>query len=365
MRAAVLEAVGQPLQVQEIEIAAPGPGEARVRVVACGLCHSDYSCVHGILRTPFPAVLGHEMGGVVEEVGPGVEHLAVGDHVVAVLTPSCGDCEFCHENKPFLCAGSVTMMVGSAMLDGTTRLRRGSETVYQVCGIGGFAEQAVVPAGALVKVDPGVPLEVICVLGCGVLTGVGAAINTAQVKPDTSVAVLGCGGVGLAVIQGARIAGARQIIAIDPVAGRREIARSIGATHELDPAAGDVVKAVRKMAPGGVHYAFEAIGRADTVTQAFNMTRPSGAAIVVGAAKPSEEINIRAGGFLQNKALLGTLLGSSTPRRDLPQLVEWYKSGQLRLDEMVTHRIPLANVNDAFELMRTGGGARAVVTMNR
>ena len=363
MRAAVLEAVGEPLNVQAIDIAPPRSGEVRVRVEACGLCRSDYSCMHGTLRAPVPSVLGHEMGGVVAEVGPDVRGLAVGDHVIAVLTPSCGICEFCVEGKPFLCLQSAPMMVGATMLDGSTRLSRRAETVYQLCGIAGFAEQAIVPAGALVKIDPRVPLDVVCVLGCGVLTGVGAVINTAQVEAGSTVAVLGCGGVGLAAVQGARIAGARTIIAVDPVAGRREIALQVGATHVLDPADGDVVKAVRALVPGGVHYAFEAAGMAQTIAQAFNMVRASGTAVAVGVPKVSDEICIRAGGFLQHKRLIGSLYGASTPQRDIPRLVEWYRSGQLRLDEMVTHRVPLERVNDAFELMKSGTGARAVVTM--
>lgn len=363
MRAAVLDAIGQPLIVQHIDIAEPRAGEARVRVVACGLCHSDYSCMHGTLRAPVPSVLGHEMGGVVEAVGPGVTGLKPGDHVIAVLTPSCGRCEFCAEDKPYLCTASAPMMVNATMLDGSTRLSRNSEIVYQLCGIGGFAEAAIVPVGALVKVDPSVPLEIVCVLGCGVMTGVGAVLNTAKVEAGSTVAILGCGGVGLAAIQGARIAGAKAIIAIDTVASRRELALSLGATHALDPAAGDIVKSVKKLVPGGVHYAFECIGRVDTIAQIFNMVRASGTAVVVGVPRMSDEIALRASGFIQAKTLMGSMYGSSSPQRDIPKLIEWYRSGKLKLDEMVTHRIPLDRVNEAFELMRSGGGARAVVTM--
>ncbi|MDN5937691.1 MAG: Zn-dependent alcohol dehydrogenase [Salinisphaera sp.] len=363
MRAAVLDAIDAPLQVQDVTIAEPRAGEALVRVVACGLCHSDYSCAHGVLRAPTPSVLGHEMGGVVEAVGAGVDDLAPGDHVVATLTPACGACAFCAEDKPFLCLQAAPMMVDATMLDGSTRLTRGDETVYQLCGIGGFAEQAIVPAGALVKVDPEAPLDLVCVLGCGVLTGTGAVWNTAQVEAGATVAVLGCGGVGLAVVQGARIAGARQIIAIDPVAERRKLALELGATDELDPADGDAAKAVKKMAAGGVHYAFEAVGRVDTIAQTFNMVRPSGMAVVVGVPKISDEIPLRASGFVQGKRMVGSLYGSSNPRRDIPRLVDYYRGGELMLDNMVTHRIPLDRVNEAFDLMTTGGGARAVVTM--
>ncbi|MGQ0622487.1 MAG: Zn-dependent alcohol dehydrogenase [Panacagrimonas sp.] len=363
MRAAVLDVIGGALSVQDIDIGPPLQGEALIRVVACGVCHSDWSCMRGVLRAPVPLVPGHEVGGIVEAVGPGVDGLAPGDHVIAVLTPSCGLCEFCREEKPFLCAASAPMIVNATMLDGSTRLQRGSEAVYAMCGIGGFAEKAIVPAGALVKIDASAPLDTVCVIGCGVMTGVGAALNTAQVKPGSTVAVLGCGGVGLAIIQGARIAGARLIIAVDPVASRRELAMSLGATHTADPTAGDIVKTVRRMVPGGVHYAFEAIGRVDTISQAFGMIRPSGIAVVVGVPGASEEITLRASGMIQHKTLMGSMYGSSVPRRDVPKLVDLYKRGELKLDEMVTHRIPLARVNEAFELMAQGGGARAVITM--
>ena len=363
MRAAVLDTIGAPLSVQQIEITEPRACEALIRVTACGLCHSDYSCMHGTLRVPVPSVLGHEMGGVVEAIGPGVTALAPGDHVIAVLTPSCGCCEFCVEDKPFLCTAATPLIVNATMLDGSTRLSRKTETVYQMCGIGGFAEQAIVPARALVKVDPSVPLDVVCVLGCGVMTGIGAVLNTAKVEAGSTVAVLGCGGVGLAAIQGARIAGARQIIAIDPVASRRALALTLGATHEIDPTATDLVKTVRKMTPGGVHYAFECAGRVDTIALAFSMVRASGTAVVVGVPKMTDEVTLRASGFIQAKSLMGSMYGSSNPQRDIPRLIEWYKRGELKLDEMVTHRIPLESVNEAFELMRTGGGARAVVTM--
>ncbi|MGQ0698479.1 MAG: zinc-binding dehydrogenase [Panacagrimonas sp.] len=363
MRAAVLDTIGGPLSVQNIDIAEPRAGEARIRVVACGVCHSDYSCMHGVLRAPVPSVLGHEMGGIVEKVGPGMQGLAPGDHVIAVLTPSCGCCEFCEEDKPFLCTQAAPMSVNATMLDGTTRLSRAGQTVYQLSGIGGFAEQAVVPAGALIKIDPEVPLDVVCLIGCGVMTGVGAVLNTAQVKANTTVAVMGCGGVGLAIVQGARIAGARQIIAIDPVASRRELALALGATHTADPATGDIVKTVKKMAPGGVHYAFEAIGKTDTIAQAFGMIRASGVAVAVGVPALTEEIKLRASGLLQAKTLVGSFYGSSVPRRDVPKLVDLYKRGELKLDPMVTHRIPLDRINEAFDLMTRGGGARAVITM--
>lgn len=361
MRAAVFTKLGGPLELTDVELDEPKENEARIRVVACGVCHSDYSCVHGIIRAPIPTVLGHEAGGIVEAVGPGVEGLAPGDHVIAVLTPSCARCEFCREGKPFLCTQMGATLGNCTMPDGTTRLRKDGVSVHQLCAVAGFAERAVVPAGALIKIDADVPLDVVCLIGCGVTTGVGAALNTAQVKPESSVAVMGCGGVGLSIIQGARIAGAKTIIAIDPVASRRALAMTLGATHELDPMAGDVVRSVRKMHSGGVHYAFEAIGRTATIAQCFGMIRPSGLAIMVGVPPATDEVPVRAGGLLQQKALIGSAYGSAVPQRDVPRFVDLYKKGELKLEAMITHRIGLDQVNDAFETMTRGEGARSVI----
>jgi S-(hydroxymethyl)glutathione dehydrogenase / alcohol dehydrogenase len=288
--AAVLEATGGSLRLTELDIAGPKANEVAIRIVACDLCHSDYSCIHGIVRTPLPVVLGHEAGGIVEEVGPGVSALEVGDHVIVALTPACGRCEFCVEEKPFLCTQMFATLGNCTMPDGTTRLSRDGGAVHQLCAIGGFAERAVVPAGCTVRVDSDLALETICLIGCGVTTGVGAALNTAGIRPGTTVAVLGCGGVGLSVVQGARIAGAKTIVAVDPVAAKRELAMALGATHAVDPGVEDSTRAVRKIVPGGVHYAFEVIGRAETMAQAFAMARPSGMAIVVGVTSPGDSI---------------------------------------------------------------------------
>jgi len=315
-KAAVLDTTGAALRITDLDIEGPKGNEVAIRVVACGLCHSDYSCIHGIVRTPLPVVLGHEAGGVVEEVGAGVSGLEVGDHVIVALTPSCGRCEFCVEEKPFLCTQMFATLGNCTMPDGTTRLSRDGGAIHQLGAIGGFAERAVVPAGCAVRVDPDLPLETICLIGCGVTTGVGAVLNTAGIRPGTTVAVLGCGGVGLSVVQGARIAGAKTLVAVDPVAAKRELALRLGATHAVDPRVEDSTRAVRKIVPGGVHYAFEVIGRAETVSQAFAMVRPSGMAVVVGVMSPADSIPIRAGGFQQQKMLIGSAYGSAVPRRD-------------------------------------------------
>ncbi len=361
-KAALLEETGRALQLTELDIEGPRANEVAIRVVACGLCHSDYSCIHGIVRTPLPAVLGHEAAGVVEAVGAEVAHLRVGDHVIVALTPACGRCEFCAEEKPFLCTQMFATLGNCTMPDGTTRLSRGGAPVHQLCAIGGFAEHAVVPAGCAVRVDADLPLETICLIGCGVTTGVGAALNTAGVRPGTTVAVLGCGGVGLSVIQGARIAGAKTIVAVDPVPARRELAVTLGATHAVDPRGEDSTRAVKKIVPGGVHYAFEVIGRPDTMAQAFAMVRASGLAIVVGVTSPSDSVPIRAGGFQQQKAIIGSAYGSAVPRRDFPRFIELYRKGELRLEPMITAQIALEEVNEAFEAMTRGEGARSVIT---
>jgi Zn-dependent alcohol dehydrogenase len=361
-KAAVLEASGAALQLRELDIEGPRANEVAIRVVACGICHSDYSCIHGIVRTPLPVVLGHEAGGVVEAVGPGVTDLEAGDHVIVALTPACGRCEFCVEERPFLCTQMFATLGNCTMTDGTTRLSRGGNGVHQLCAIGGFAEHAVVPAGCAVRVDADLPLDTICLIGCGVTTGVGAALNTAGVRPGTTVAVLGCGGVGLSVVQGARIAGAKTIVAVDPVAARRELALMLGATHAVDPRGEDSTRAVKKIVPGGVHYAFEVIGRPETMAQAFAMVRPSGLAVVVGVTAPGDSVSIRAGGFQQQKAIIGSAYGSAVPQRDFPRFIELYRKGELRLEPMISARIALEEVNDALAALARGEGARSVIS---
>jgi len=361
MRAAVLHEVGKPLSIEEVEIDSPKEREVLVRVVASGICHSDYSVAHGVLRSPLPVVLGHEAAGIVEEIGPSVHDFEPGDHVIASLTPACGACPMCREEKPFLCHQTVATMGFSTMLDGTTRLRAAGKPTHQLCAIASFAEYAVIPEGSLVKVDGDVPLEKVCLIGCGVTTGMGAALNTARVATGTTVAVIGCGGVGLSIIQGARIAGAKTIIAIDPIGEKRKLALSVGATHALDPTEGDPVKAVREICSGGVHYAFEALGRTQTIEQAWAMTRATGLAVVVGVPKVSDEVKLRVGGFLQQKAIMGSTYGSAVPRRDIPRFVDLYRKGELDLDSMITSRIRLDDVNQALDAMGRGEGARSVV----
>lgn len=264
-KAAVLYEVGAPLEIEELDLEAPKAGEVLIKMVASGICHSDYSFRYGVLEIALPSVLGHEGAGIVQEIGPGVTDLAVGDHVVCSLTPSCGKCGMCLEGKPYLCAEMGKVLWKGSMLDGTTRFSKNGKPVHTLCAVGSFSEYSVIPAGSAIKVTKDAPLETVCLVGCGVTTGVGAALNTAQIEPGNSVAIIGCGGVGLSVLQGCKIAGATTIIAIDPVPEKRVLALSLGATHVVDPGEGDTAKQVRKMTNGGVHFAFEALGRTETI----------------------------------------------------------------------------------------------------
>lgn len=361
-KAAVLYEVGAPLQVEELELAAPKAGEVLIKMVASGICHSDYSFRYGVLETALPVVLGHEGAGIVQEVGPGVTNVAVGDHVVCALTPSCGECGMCKENKPYLCADMGRVLWKGCLLDGTTRFSKGSQAIHTLCAIGSFSEYSVIPAGSAIKVTKQAPLETVCLVGCGVTTGVGAALNTATIQPGNSVAIIGCGGVGLSVLQGCRIAGAETIIAIDPVPEKRALARSLGATHVIDPGAEDPVKAVRKLTNGGVHFAFEALGRTATIEQAWNMARLTGEAIIVGVPSPKDKVKLGVLGFFAERRMKGSAYGSSIPKRDIPRFVDLYLRGELKLDEMITKRITLEDVNQAFDEMSRGEGARSVIT---
>ena len=361
MRAAVLERIGEPLEIRDLEIGEPRAGEVLLRIAASGICHSDYSAAHGVFPSPLPAVLGHEAAGVVEAVGPGVETPRIGDHVIAVLTPSCGRCPMCGEAKPQLCMETAKTMRDFVQLDGTTRLRSDGRDVYQMCAIGSFAERAIVPAGAAIPIPDRFPLEKVCLIGCGVTTGLGAALNTAQVRPETSACVVGCGGVGLSILQGARIAGATTLIAVEPNAEKRDLAVSLGATHCVDPSQEDPVRTVRRISGGGVHYAFEALGLQETIEQAWSMVRPTGDVIVVGVAQRGSAARIRADYFLQEKRITGSAYGSAAPHRDVPRFLELYEKGELQLDPLISGQIDLADVNDAFDAMGRGEGVRSII----
>ena len=358
LRAAVLHAFGQPLVVEDLELDPPKAGELAVRMAASGVCHSDLHVAQGIHPTSLPVVLGHEGAGVVEEVGPGVVGLAPGDHVLLTWLPYCGHCRQCVRGRPNRCEN--TAWYDATMEDGTCRFHRNGRPIHHY-NTSSFAERSVVPARTAVKVDPSLPLTELALMGCAVMTGVGAVLNTAQVRPGDTVAVVGCGGVGLNVVQGARIAGAAAIVAVDVVPGKLELARELGATHVVDASTCDAVEAVRELVPGGVDHAFEALGRPETIDTTLALTGRGGQAVLIGMAPPDARVPLDALTMtLEERCVRGSWYGSCVPLRDLPLLIELYRSGRLRLDPLIT-TCTLDDVNDAFRRMEAGETARSVI----
>jgi S-(hydroxymethyl)glutathione dehydrogenase / alcohol dehydrogenase len=358
MRAAVLYEFNAPLVVEELELAPPKAGEVLVRMAASGVCHSDLHVVQGIHPTALPVVLGHEGAGVVEEVGPGVADLAAGDHVLLSWLPYCGWCRHCVRARPNRCENVA--WYDSTMEDGTCRLHRDGKPIHHY-NTSSFAERSVVPARTAIRVDPALPLTELALMGCAVMTGVGAVLNTARVRPGDSVAVVGCGGVGLNVVQGARIAGATAIVAVDTVPAKLELARELGATHTVDAGAGDPVESVLGLVAGGVDHAFEALGRPETIETTLRLTGRGGQAVLIGMAPPEARVPLDALTLtLEERCVRGSWYGSCVPERDFPLLVELYRDGRLRLDPLIT-TCTLDEVNDAFRRMKAGEGARSVI----
>ncbi len=364
MRAAVLEAPGTPLVVDDrITLDDPGPGEVQVEVAHCGLCHSDVSVMSGQAPAPTPVVLGHEASGVVTQVGAGVTSLVPGDHVLLTPIPSCGRCAACLQGRPANCP-NVVALVGQTLPDGTTRLRRDGAVVYQGLGVGGFAERTVVVETGAVKVPADLDLGVIAVCGCAVQTGVGAVFNTARVEPGWSVLVMGLGGIGVAIVQGARIAGAARIIVSDPVAARRDAAERFGATDAVDPTTEDVAAACQRLTGGvGIDAAFDAVGSSALVATGVDACRPGGITVLVGAGPVDDQLGIsRILLMITEKRLAGSLLGSASAHREVPRLLELYRRGLLDLESMVTSRRPLTEINEAVDDMAAGRGLRTMLT---
>ncbi len=363
-KAAVCAGIDQPLEVVEVDLESPKAGEVRVRMGASGVCHSDLSVVNGTLLSPLPSVLGHEGAGVVEEVGEGVTSVAPGDHVVLSFVPQCGHCYFCTHDAAEMCeTGFIAMAMGS-QLDMTPRFGREGSPLHQMSGLGTFSEELVCPEISTVKIDADVPFTRAALIGCGVLTGFGAAANTADVKPGDTVAVIGCGGVGLNVIQGAKFKGAERIIAVDQFDSKLKLAEAFGATDLVNAKDTDAVTAVKELTGGrGVDVSFEVIGLKATVEQAFAMARRGGQAIIVGVPKMEQmmEIPIAMELLVNEKQVRGSWYGSSNVKRDVPQLIDLYKNGTLKLDELVSRTIGLADINDAFNAMEAGEVARSVV----
>ena len=358
--AAVLSAAHQPLSIETLELAEPGPGEVRVRYGASGVCHSDLHCIDGEWTVPLPLVLGHEGAGTVEAVGPGVEGLEPGAAVVLSWRYACGRCRACVRGRAWAC--SETRMGDCTLDDGTLRFRRADGTdVYQYLSVGTFAEAAVVPATAAVPIPASVPAEIACLIGCGVTTGVGAVVNTAHVEPGAAVCVIGCGGVGLSVVMGAALAGAQPIIAVDVEDAKLEQARDLGATHAVR-GDGDVAAAVRAIVPGGVDYAFEAIGLRRTIELMPDLLCLGGVAVMVGMTAEDVRVSFSGYGMAEfGHSVLGSNYGSSVAPIDFPRLAALYEAGRLPIDRLITRRIALDEVDDAFADMRARRGGRAVV----
>lgn len=364
MRAAVLEKVGEPIQIyDDVEIMEPRAGEIRVAVKYCGLCNSDYGIVSGKFPSEGPIIVGHEASGIVESVGEGVSHLAPGDPVVLTPVPPCGICYYCQRGQHSLCVNGMSLAT-MALPDGETGLRHRGRRILRGVGVAALAEQVVTLATGAVKLPQGVPLDTACVTGCAVQTGAGAVINTAGVEEGATVLIMGLGGIGLAAVQGAVIAGAATIVASDPIASRRETAAKFGATHTLDPSSEDVAAAVLEITAGiGMDYVFETAGVATLIEQGIALTRSGGTTICVGA--PPVEDNITLNNVVMfatmEKKLCGCLLGSSNALRDIPRLIRLSQAGRLDLDSMITTRRPLEEINEGFADLKAGKGIRTVI----
>ena len=357
MKAAVLREVNKPLAIESVEHGDPAPREVLVRTVAAGVCHSDLHFQNGAYPYALPAVLGHESAGVVEAVGESVTYVKPGDHVITCLSAFCGHCEHCLTGHMSLCM-SPELQRSAA---GPPRLTKNGEPLAQFLNLSSFAEYMLVHEHALAKVRKDMPLDRAALIGCAVTTGVGSVIHTAGVEPGTSVAVIGCGGVGLAAINGAAIAGAGRIIAVDLVPSKLELAQQFGATDLVNAAQVDPVQAVRELTDGGVHYSFEAIGLAKTAQQAFKMVGRGGTATIVGMIPVGAMVEIHGPEFLAEKKLQGSNMGSNRFRVDMPRFVDFYLQGRLHLDELISGRIRLEDVNEAFAQLETGEVARNVI----
>ncbi|HXQ15568.1 MAG TPA: Zn-dependent alcohol dehydrogenase [Caulobacteraceae bacterium] len=360
MKAAILREVGKPLSIEQVQIGKPGPHEVLIRTAAAGVCHSDVHFWEGSYPYPMPAVLGHESAGIVEQVGSEVRTVKVGDHVITCLSAFCGHCEHCLTGHMSRCQSpEVRREQGDE-----PRITQDGQAMQQFLNLSSFAEQMLIHEHACVAIRPDMPLDRAALIGCGVMTGVGAVIHTSNVRPGETVAVIGCGGVGLAAINGAAIAGAGRVIAIDLSPGKDNMARQFGATDFICAGEKDAVKEVMEMTKGGVHHSFEAIGLGKTAEQAFNMLARGGTANVIGMIPIGQTVTLMGAAFLGEKRIQGSLMGSNRFPVDMPRLVDFYMSGKLKLDEMISRRIKLEDVNDAFAEMKGGQIARSVITFD-
>ena len=360
MKAAVLYDYNTPLVVEDLELDPPQAGEVRVRTGAAGICRSDYHFMAGEARHPLPTVLGHEGAGVITEVGEGVTRVKTGDRVILSFVPNCGRCHFCAVGRPNLCDAHAATV--GTMFDGTTRLHKGDQSITHFAKLACFAEELVTPESACVPIDEDVPLEVAALIGCCVTTGVGSVIYTAEIVPGSSVAVVGCGGVGLNVIQGAKVANASQIVAVDVSDSALEFASKFGATHTVNASHQDAATQVRELTGGGADYAFEVFGGSETVETAFASARKGGTVVIVGIAPMGDNASIDPVALVrQEKILKGSYYGSARCHVDMPRIVDMYRSQKLDIDGMITRRYKLDEVNKAYEDLNSGGLGRGVI----
>lgn len=354
-------AAEKPLTVREVELAPPGPGEVLIRIAAAGVCHSDLSVINGTRPRPLPMVLGHEASGYVEEVGAGVDDLAPGDHVVCIFAPGCGRCTPCAEGRPALCEKAAKHHGVGELMTGHRRLSMDGRPVHHHVGISAFASHAVVARQSLVKADQDIAPHISTLFSCAMLTGAGAVFNTAHIKPGAKVAVVGIGGVGMAAILGAAAAGAGQIVAIDPFENKLAVARQMGATDAVK--AGDgVVEAVRELTKGGVDYAFELAGSVRALETAYDITRRGGTTVTAGLPHPDSRMALNALKLVaEERSLKGSYIGSCVPQRDLPRMFALHRRGLLPVEKMLSHRLPLADINLAMDRLEDGSAIRQVV----
>ncbi len=363
MKAAVLIAPNQPLEIEDLTISNPGPHEVLIRTAACGLCHSDLHFIEGTYPHALPAVPGHEAAGIVEAVGSEVRTVKVGDAVVTCLSAFCGHCEFCVTGRMALCLGGDTRRPQGS----EPRLRRAADgsPVSQMLNLSAFAEMMLVHEHACVAINPEMPLDRAAVIGCAVTTGAGAVFNACNVTPGENIAVVGCGGVGLATVNAAKIAGAGKIIACDPIPEKRELAKKLGATHVIDAASPDAAKEILELTKGGVDHAIEAVGRPASAELAVKTLRRGGTATILGMMPLNEKVGLAAMDLLSGKKLQGAIMGNNRFPVDLPRLVDFYMRGMLDLDTIIAERIPLSGVNDGFDKMRAGHSARSVIVFDQ
>ena len=365
-RAAVAWKAGAPLTIETVDLEGPRAGEVLVEIKATGICHTDEFTLSGAdPEGLFPAILGHEGAGVVVEVGEGVGSLRPGDHVVPLYTPECRQCEYCLSRKTNLCVAIRATQGRGVMPDGTSRFSCAGETIHHYMGTSTFSNFTVLPEIALAKIRPDAPFDKVCYIGCGVTTGIGAVINTAKVEPGARVVVFGLGGIGLNVIQGARLAGAEMIVGVDLNPARRAIAEKFGMTHFVNPTevAGELVPYLVDLTKGGADYSFECIGNVKVMRQALECAhRGWGQSIVIGVAGAGQEISTRPFQLVTGRVWKGTAFGGARGRTDVPRIVDWYMEGKINIDDLITHVLPFARINEGFELMRRGESIRSVVT---